>query len=81
MDKKLTLSLNAAIIEEAKVYAKEQGVSLSRLVETYLRKVLLKRENEQEWSIATQELMNAAEPAGDYDEKKVILEYLTEKYK
>ncbi len=37
MDKKLTLSLNASIIEEAKAYAKENQVSLSRIIEHYLK--------------------------------------------
>lgn len=36
MDKKLTLSLNAAVVEQAKSYAKEHGISLSRMVENYL---------------------------------------------
>jgi len=34
MDKKLTLSLNNAIIEQAKIYAKSNKTSLSRLIES-----------------------------------------------
>ena len=38
MDAKLTLSLDASVIEKAKIFAEEQGISLSRLVEVMLRK-------------------------------------------
>lgn len=36
---KLTLSVNDRVITQAKVYAKQQGVSVSRMVETYLAAV------------------------------------------
>ena len=38
MDAKVTLSFNASVIENAKEYAKQQGISLSRLTEILLRK-------------------------------------------
>ncbi len=38
MDAKVTLSFNANVIEKAKIYAEEQGISLSRLTEILLRK-------------------------------------------
>lgn len=40
MDAKVTLSFNSFIIEEAKEYAASQGLSLSRLVELLLQKVI-----------------------------------------
>ena len=36
MDKKLTLKLDAAVIERAKAYSKNNGTSLSRLIQGYL---------------------------------------------
>ncbi|MGN6493328.1 MAG: DUF6364 family protein [Agriterribacter sp.] len=39
MDAKITLSFNAQIISQAKQYAEEQGISLSRLTEILLRKL------------------------------------------
>ncbi len=36
MDRKLTLSLNAAVIDRAKEYARERETSLSRMIEQYL---------------------------------------------
>jgi Family of unknown function (DUF6364) len=35
MDTKLTLKLDQAVIEKAKLYARHRGVSLSRVVESY----------------------------------------------
>lgn len=35
MDAKLTLKLDSDVIERAKVYAERQGLSLSRMVESY----------------------------------------------
>ena len=40
MDAKVTLSFNATIIERAKQYAEDQGLSLSRLTEILLKKVI-----------------------------------------
>lgn len=40
MTTKLTLSLDKAIIERAKVYARDHNVSLSYLVENYLLRIL-----------------------------------------
>ena len=34
---KLTLSINQSVIDEAKVYAKSNGKSLSRIIEEYLK--------------------------------------------
>jgi hypothetical protein len=39
MNTKLTLNIDKQIIEEAKHYAREHGVSLSKLIETYLDSV------------------------------------------
>ncbi|MDR2979889.1 MAG: DUF6364 family protein [Bacteroidales bacterium] len=36
MNTKLTLSLDADIIEDAKSYAKKNSISLSKLIENYL---------------------------------------------
>ena len=38
MDAKVTLSFDAAVIERAKSYAEQNGISLSRLTELLLRK-------------------------------------------
>lgn len=43
MSAKLTLSLDEAIIAQAKVYAKANKVSLSRLIESYLASLTNKK--------------------------------------
>ncbi len=40
MQTKLTLTIEQSIIEQAKLYAKEKGRSLSELIENYLKVVL-----------------------------------------
>ena len=45
MNTKLTLTIEKEIIEEAKVYAREKGQSLSDIVENYL-KLLTKEQRE-----------------------------------
>jgi hypothetical protein len=37
MDAKLTLKLDKEIIQKSKKYAKEKGISLSRLIESHLK--------------------------------------------
>ena len=39
MTTKLTLSVNPTVVSRAKRYAKQQGVSVSRLVEVYLASI------------------------------------------
>ena len=40
MDAKVTLSFNASVVEKAKVYAESRGISLSRLTEILLRRLI-----------------------------------------
>lgn len=42
MNKKLTLSLNPDVISEAKIFARKHQVSLSRLIENYLKTLVEK---------------------------------------
>jgi antitoxin component of RelBE/YafQ-DinJ toxin-antitoxin module len=42
MDKKITLSFDDKVIQQAREYATSQGISLSRLVEYLLRRVAVK---------------------------------------
>lgn len=44
MNKKLTLSLDDSVIERAKQYAKEHGISVSKIVENYLKVITSKKE-------------------------------------
>jgi hypothetical protein len=44
-----TLSLDKEVIEQAKIYAKETGLSLSQIVENYYRSLILESEIDGEY--------------------------------
>jgi hypothetical protein len=82
MDSKLTLSINKEIAKRAKFYAKNRGRSLSDLVENYL-KLLITTDSESikhEYSPRVKELLGSVSVPDDFDYKKDITDYLTEKY-
>lgn len=81
MDKKLTLSLNAEIIEKAKKHAKRHKTSLSRMVESYLAKVTHKEQIEEKFSPLVERLIGIIPLPKDFNEKEAIQDYLIEKYK
>jgi hypothetical protein len=81
MDKKLTLSLNANIIENAKQYAKSNQTSLSKLIESYLG-TLTKTENKKnEITPLVKSLSGIISIDDDLDVKDEYAKYLIEKYK
>lgn len=87
MDKKLTLSLNAVVVEKAKVYAKEQGISLSRMIENYLALVAANTESKMsddgEISPLVKKLSGVVdlESTSSLTLKDDYSDYLAEKYK
>jgi hypothetical protein len=80
MNKKLTLSLDASAIEEAKEFARSQGISLSKLVEGYFVMLSRKRNKKYDISPEIQDLIGVAEldESVNYDDLKI--QYLKEKY-
>lgn len=81
MDKKLTLSLNASVIDRAKSYASEQGTSLSKMIENYLSLVTKKEEQEIELTPLVKELSGIIQLPDDFDFRSEYADYLIEKYK
>jgi len=80
MDSKLTLKLKNNIIEKAKLYAKKQNISLSRLIENYLKTVTLKEGND---GIKISPLVLSLTGVIELEEsnyKKRYTDYLSEKY-
>lgn len=47
MDTKLTLKINDSVIEQAKLYAKNKNTSLSKLIESYLNKLITPEESHE----------------------------------
>jgi len=84
MDSKLTLKLNKSVIEQAKEYAKEHQVSLSRLIENYLASLTQKeKSNKKDIEITpfVKSLSGSIKLPKDFDYKEARHEYLMEKYK
>lgn len=81
MDKKLTLSLDEAIIEKAKTYAKANNISLSKLIESYLATLTKRKKNEVNITPLVESLSGVITLDEDFDIKDSYSEYLIEKYK
>tara|TARA_R110002049_G_scaffold252877_8_gene428203 strand:- start:1913 stop:2158 length:246 start_codon:yes stop_codon:yes gene_type:complete len=81
MDKKLTLSLDKAIIERAKNYAKSNNISLSKLIESYLTTLTKRKRNSTEITPLVESLSGVINLDEDIDVKDAYTDYLIEKYK
>lgn len=83
MDKKLTLSLDQSIIEKAKVYARQNKTSLSKMIEAYFDSLTNNESNENEIQITplVESLCGVIELPDDFDYKESKAKYLLEKYK
>ena len=79
MNTKLTLNLNKGVIEQAKSYAKENSVSLSKLIESYLDSLTTRSEKKSKISPLVKSLTGVI-PSRNYDDKKDYKDYLSEKY-
>lgn len=81
MDKKLTLSLDDSIIERAKIYAKSHNVSVSKLIEAYLRSLTNKKSQTGEITPLVESLSGVIKIAKDLDYKGDYTDFLRDKYK
>ncbi|MCF6294502.1 MAG: DUF6364 family protein [Flavobacteriaceae bacterium] len=79
MDAKLTLKLNESVIERAKQYAKENNISLSRMIESYLQAVTLKERSNVKISPLVESLTGVIE-LENYDYGKDYTDFLSQKY-
>ena len=80
MDKKLTLSLNEGVIDDAKVYAKSNNTSLSKLIESYLASLTKETSKATQITPLVKSLSGVIDIPADFDAKKVYGEFLSEKY-
>ena len=83
METKLTLRLNDIVIERAKIYARSQKISLSKMIESYLDSLTREKDLDDEILITplVESLSGVITLASDYDYKNEYADYLTEKYK
>lgn len=82
MNTKLTLTIEKDIIEEAKIYARDKGQSLSDIVENYFK--LLTKDNREikptQLSPRVRRLRGIISVEEDFDYKKILVEELSKKY-
>lgn len=81
MDKKLTLSLNQKVIEQAKIYAKRNGTSLSKMIESYFQSITNSEQDETEIEITplVESLCGVGELPDGFDYKNSRIMYLESK--
>jgi len=81
MDKKLTLSLNQQIIDKAKKYAKSNGTSLSKMIESYFQTLTSKLDKEDDIQISplVESLCGVGELPENFEYKKARSKYLDKK--
>lgn len=76
MDSKLTLKLNKSVIEDAKKYASNKNLSLSRLIENYLDSLTHGQNDEFEISPFVKSISSGKSIPADVDEKRTRVEYI-----
>lgn len=81
MNQKLTLSLDKEVIEKAKVYAKSNDTSLSKLIESYLGTLTTRIEMESDITPLVENLSGVIDLPKNFDFKEAYLDYLIEKHK
>ena len=79
MNTKLTLNLNSEVIFEAKSYAKNHKVSLSKLIENYLNSLTKDSKNKTSVSPLVESLTGII--PNDYNEREAYRNFIDEKYK
>ena len=81
MDTKLTLKLEQTIIEKAKDYAKHHRISLSKLIESYLKSVTEQKKNDFEITPLVESLIGVIHLSEENEWKNNYSNYLMGKYK
>lgn len=79
MNTKLTLNIDDHIIEEAKLYAKNNGLSLSKLIENHLRSLTKKNPDKSPVSPLVESLTGVISSKTE-DYKREYADYLSKKY-
>jgi len=81
MDTKLTIKLDAIVIDRAKYYARNHRTSLSRMIESYLETLTKKDVKDFEITPLVESLSGVVTLPKDYDYKDDYPKFLNEKYK
>jgi len=81
MTTKLTLTMEDGVIDSAKKYARQQGKSLSDIVENYLKSIATPEDTTEKLSPKVIKMMGVIKLPQDYDYKKELRKALAKKYK
>jgi len=79
MTTKLTLKVEKSVIEQAKLYAKNTGRSLSQIIETYLE-TITQEANTNELSPKLKKIVGVVNLPKDFDDKKELRSVLEKKH-
>ena len=79
MTTKLTLTVEKAVIERAKSYAKNTGRSLSDLIESYLE-TITRDQGDEKLSPKLKKIVGAVKLPTNFDEEKELRSYLEKKH-
>lgn len=80
MTTKLTLTVEKDVIELAKAYASKKGRSLSDLIESYLKTLVQKDNNNNDLSPNVKRLLGSVKAPKGFDYKKELGNALNKKY-
>ncbi len=80
MQSKLTLSIEQEVIEQAKEYAKQQGISLSKYVQEFLKKNAKPKRKEFELPENLKDVYGAFKLPDGLTAEEARLEYLMKKH-
>jgi len=84
MNNELTIQLDDNLIHAAEMYAREENVSLSKMIESYLRLIVFEKKTnktDDEITSLVKSLSGVIEVPQDYDYKTEYGNYLIQKYK
>jgi hypothetical protein len=80
MNTKLTLSLDAEVIEKAKSYAKQHNISLSALVENYFSRLTMEYKDVENTVGSVEEMSGIIDLENDYDYKNELSKHYMLKF-
>ncbi len=78
--RKLTLSLDPEVIEEARQLAKEDGTSVSSMFERFIRLLAIRRRNTGRFGPLTQKATGMISLTGKSSEQQILQDALVDKY-
>jgi hypothetical protein len=81
MNTKLTLNIDKDIIEKAKAVAKSKNISLSGMIENYLKQMTVEGEKRQAVTPLVRSLTAIIDLPENFDHKKAYADRLAGKYK